>query len=88
MFNFFAHNKLLRSQYQQILHCTVFPYTAVRHLAARCLAVLAMLDLTGVMDMIVKNVIPLLGDTERDNFREGAIEVIASILYFERFPLY
>ena len=78
----------MKSQYQQILHCAVFPYTAVRHLAARCLAVLAMLDLTGVMDMIIKNIIPLLGDTEHDTFREGAIEVIASILILNNFLLH
>ncbi|EDV27672.1 uncharacterized protein TRIADDRAFT_53613 [Trichoplax adhaerens] len=76
------HEKVLRSQYQQILHCAIFPYTAVRHLAARCLAVLATLDLVGVMDMIIKKIIPALGDTERDAFREGSIEVIASIHAF------
>lgn len=63
------------------------PYRAVRHLASRCLAAFAKLDSVCVMEMIVKKVLPLLGATDSDTNRQGAVESIACIVEALQFDI-
>ncbi|XP_060522113.1 TATA-binding protein-associated factor 172 [Cylas formicarius] len=56
------------------------PYRAVRHLASRCLAVLAKLDSVQVMEVVVNRVLPKLGATDCDIDRQGAVEAIACVV--------
>ncbi|XP_045477599.1 TATA-binding protein-associated factor 172 isoform X2 [Harmonia axyridis] len=56
------------------------PYTAVRHLASRCLAIFAKIDSVKVMEMIVEKVLPKMESMDSDIVRQGAIEVIACIV--------
>ncbi|XP_018335221.1 TATA-binding protein-associated factor 172 [Agrilus planipennis] len=56
------------------------PYRAVRHLASRCLAVLAKLDSVPVMELVVSKVLPMLAATDSTFDRQGAVEAIACIV--------
>lgn len=56
------------------------PYRAVRHLASRCIAVLASLDSVPVMELVVSRALPLLGSTSNDIDRQGAVEAISCII--------
>lgn len=53
---------------------------AVRHMSARCIASLAVLDTENVMKTVVRTVLPLLAVTESDIKREGAAEAIFCIV--------
>lgn len=67
------------------------PYKAVRHMAARCIAVLASLDTEKVIVQVIRSVIPLLEATggegvssaapsELDSIRQGAAEALACLV--------
>ncbi|XP_017770468.1 PREDICTED: TATA-binding protein-associated factor 172 [Nicrophorus vespilloides] len=56
------------------------PYSAVRHLSSRCIAVLAKLDSVTVMESIVDKVLPLLDATDCEVKRQGAVEAIACMV--------
>ncbi|XP_055324394.1 TATA-binding protein-associated factor 172 [Sitodiplosis mosellana] len=65
------------------------PLKAVRHMAARCLATLALIDSSKVMDMIVKDGLIQLQTIENLIYRQGAVEAISCIvnkLQFEIVP--
>ena len=53
------------------------PYTAVRHMCGRCLGMLSRLLTSEVMERVVLEVLPLLGSTDNDCRRQGAVEAIA-----------
>ncbi|KAK9499893.1 hypothetical protein O3M35_002836 [Rhynocoris fuscipes] len=61
----------------QLIILLSHPYPAVRHMASRCIAVLATVDSLPVMTAIVEKVIPLLSVSNDDNSRRGAVETIA-----------
>ncbi|GJQ72210.1 hypothetical protein Trydic_g3301 [Trypoxylus dichotomus] len=63
------------------------PYKAVRHLAARCLAVFAKIDSVPVMELIVNKVLPMLGATTNEIDRQGAVEAIACIVEALQFDI-
>ncbi|CAH0564280.1 unnamed protein product [Brassicogethes aeneus] len=56
------------------------PYSAVRHLTARCLASFSKLDSVKVMEFVVTQVLPKLGATDSEIDRQGAVEAIACIV--------
>jgi TATA-binding protein-associated factor len=52
------------------------PFKAVRHMASRCLATVASINAKEVMGLVIRDLIPLLGQIESSINREGAIEAI------------
>ena len=60
--------------------CLEHPYTAVRHMAARALAAVCKVATAPTMNKVMETVVPLLGATDTDPKRQGAIEAVASIL--------
>ncbi|KAL0279382.1 UNVERIFIED_CONTAM: hypothetical protein PYX00_000958 [Menopon gallinae] len=54
--------------------------SAVRHMSARCIASLAVLDTENVMKAVVRTIVPLLAVTESDIKREGAAEAIFCVV--------
>ncbi|CAH0388988.1 unnamed protein product [Bemisia tabaci] len=63
------------------------PYSAVRHLASRCLAALSKIDSSLVMKDVINKVLLYLGASDCDSKREGAIEAIACILEKMQFEI-
>ena len=71
----------LQSRLPQLIACLKHRYTAVRHMAARCLGNLGKILTTDTMTCIIETVLPLLDSPSTDDVqREGAIEAMASIL--------
>ena len=71
----------LQSRLPQLIACLKHRYTAVRHMAARCLGNLGKILTADTMTCIVETVLPLLDSPgTTDVQREGAIEAMASIL--------
>ncbi|KAL3875984.1 hypothetical protein ACJMK2_033877, partial [Sinanodonta woodiana] len=77
------HNSLLLKVIDKLpklltyLHCK---YTAVRHMAARCLGVLSQLLPSEVMTFTIEKVLPLLEVSDNDTTRQGVSEAIANII--------
>lgn len=61
------------------------PLKAIRHMTARCLATLSLLDTQNVMVIVINLLIPLLGQIENAINREGAIEAITCIVHKMQF---
>lgn len=58
----------------------IHPYSAVRHMAARCLAASVELDSTITMTTVIKDILPLLDGADNDIKRKGAIEAVVCIV--------
>lgn len=58
----------------------IHPYSAVRHMTARCLAAFVELDSVTTMTIIIKEVLPLLDAADCDIKRKGAIEAVVCIV--------
>ena len=56
------------------------PYSAVRHMSARCLAALSKINSIAVMEMIVTKLIPNLSADRNEIVRQGVVEVISLII--------
>lgn len=56
------------------------PFSAVRHMASRCVATLAQIDPPRVMTVVINEVVPMLSMIENIVNREGSAEVIACIV--------
>lgn len=56
------------------------PFKAIRHMSARCLATLALINSKDVMVLVMNELIPLLSQIESSINREGAIEAITCIV--------
>lgn len=56
------------------------PLKAIRHMASRCVATLALIDAKQVMTMVISDLIPLLSQIESSINREGAAETITCIV--------
>ncbi|XP_017083593.2 TATA-binding protein-associated factor 172 [Drosophila eugracilis] len=56
------------------------PLKAVRHMAARCIAVLAEIDACQTMQFVVHDLLPLLGKIEQLIERQGAVEAIERVV--------
>lgn len=63
-----------------LLKCLVCSFTAIRHMAARCITSFARLHLHHTMQFILKQVLPFLGDSTSITHRQGAIEAVACLL--------
>lgn len=63
-----------------IVLCLQHPYSAVRHLAARCLGVLCTVSIEDTMRTVVKDVLPLMGTADVIRNRQGAIEAISCVI--------
>ncbi|XP_063229477.1 TATA-binding protein-associated factor 172 [Bacillus rossius redtenbacheri] len=77
-----VHSDLLPQLLECVPHlCALLthPYRAVRHMAARCTGTLASLSSVAVMSQVVDRVLPLLGATQLDACREGAVEALACV---------
>lgn len=70
-----------------LLACLCHPYRAVRHLASRCLAVLATLNSVTVMSAVVTKILPSLGAADNITRRQGAAEALACITDKLRFDI-
>lgn len=58
----------------------VHPYSAVRHIAARCLAASVELDSVTTMTIVINDILPLLDAADSDINRKGAIEAVVCIV--------
>lgn len=58
----------------------IHPYSAVRHIAARCLAASVELDSVITMTTIINDILPLLDAADCDIKRKGAIEAVVCIV--------
>lgn len=56
------------------------PYTAVRHMAARCVGVLSKIATMETMNKFLENVLPWLGAINDNTKQEGAIEALACVM--------
>ncbi|TRZ04212.1 hypothetical protein DNTS_006480, partial [Danionella cerebrum] len=68
---------LLLEQLPLLCTCLQHPYTAVRHMAARCLGVLSKIALLETMNVFLEHVLPWLGAIDDNTKQEGAIEALA-----------
>ncbi|KAI0226362.1 hypothetical protein LSAT2_023051 [Lamellibrachia satsuma] len=78
------HPKLhaqLQSRLPQLIACLKHRYTAVRHMAARCLGNLGKILTAETMTCVIETVLPLLDASHTiDIQREGAIEAMANLI--------
>lgn len=58
----------------------IHPYSAVRHIAARCLAASVELDSVTTMTVVINDILPLLDASDCDKKRKGAIEAVVCIV--------
>lgn len=58
----------------------IHPYSAVRHIAARCLAASVELDSVTTMTNVINDILPLLDAADCDVKRKGAIEAVVCIV--------
>uniref|UniRef100_A0A3B1JH18 B-TFIID TATA-box binding protein associated factor 1 n=1 Tax=Astyanax mexicanus TaxID=7994 RepID=A0A3B1JH18_ASTMX len=81
---------LLFEQLPLLCTCLHHPYTAVRHMAARCVGVLSKIATMETMNVFLERVLPWLGAIDDCTKQEGAIEAMACILQTgaNSFPLF
>lgn len=56
------------------------PYCAVRHMAARCIAVLAKRDLVSVVRKLPKSILPFVNAADSITKRQGGLEAVAALV--------
>lgn len=61
--------------------CLQHPYTAVRHMASRCVGVLSRIATMETMNVFLEKVLPWLSAIDSTK-QEGAIEALACILLY------
>ncbi|XP_037082092.1 TATA-binding protein-associated factor 172-like [Pollicipes pollicipes] len=71
---------LALSRLDRLRDCLCHGHKAVRHMAARCLAALARLDLHCAATYLVEHVLPLLGSGSSVATRQGAIEAVSCLV--------
>ncbi|XP_076831393.1 TATA-binding protein-associated factor 172 isoform X2 [Brachyhypopomus gauderio] len=71
---------LLLEQLPLLCACLQHPYTAVRHMAARCVGVLSKIATMETMNVFLERVLPWLGAIEDSTKQEGAIEAMACVM--------
>lgn len=79
--------QLMELSLQRLSVLLTHPYLAVRHMAARCLAVFAQIDSVVVMELVVSKVLPLLACADCETNRQGAVEAIACIVEALQFDI-
>uniref|UniRef100_A0A673HRS3 TATA-binding protein-associated factor 172-like n=1 Tax=Sinocyclocheilus rhinocerous TaxID=307959 RepID=A0A673HRS3_9TELE len=73
-------NPLLMEQLPLLCTCLQHPYTAVRHMAARCVGVLSKIATMETMNVFLEHVLPWLGAIDDSTKQEGAIEALACVM--------
>uniref|UniRef100_A0A671LNL0 TATA-binding protein-associated factor 172-like n=1 Tax=Sinocyclocheilus anshuiensis TaxID=1608454 RepID=A0A671LNL0_9TELE len=73
-------NPLLMEQLPLLCTCLQHPYTAVRHMAARCVGVLSKIATMETMNVFLEHVLPWLGAIDDNTKQEGAIEALACVM--------
>uniref|UniRef100_W5L4U2 B-TFIID TATA-box binding protein associated factor 1 n=1 Tax=Astyanax mexicanus TaxID=7994 RepID=W5L4U2_ASTMX len=71
---------LLFEQLPLLCTCLHHPYTAVRHMAARCVGVLSKIATMETMNVFLERVLPWLGAIDDCTKQEGAIEAMACVM--------
>ncbi|XP_048862553.1 TATA-binding protein-associated factor 172 isoform X1 [Brienomyrus brachyistius] len=71
---------LLLEHLPHLCTCLQHPYTAVRHMAARCLGVLSKIATMETMNVFLEKVLPWLGAIDDTTKQEGAIEAMACVM--------
>nr|XP_033799591.1 TATA-binding protein-associated factor 172 isoform X4 [Geotrypetes seraphini] len=71
---------LLIQNLPHLCTCLQHPYTAVRHMAARCIGVLSKIATMEIMNVFLKEVLPWLGAINDNTKQEGAIEALACVM--------
>ncbi|XP_047459924.1 TATA-binding protein-associated factor 172 [Mugil cephalus] len=71
---------LLMEHLPHLFTCLQHPYTAVRHMAARCVGVLSKIATLETMSSFLECVLPWLAAIEDCTKQEGAIEALACIM--------
>ncbi|XP_028845872.1 TATA-binding protein-associated factor 172 [Denticeps clupeoides] len=71
---------LLLEQLPHLFTCLQHPYTAVRHMAARCVGVFSKIATMQTMNVFLERVLPWLGAIENSTKQEGAIEALACVM--------
>lgn len=71
---------LLMEQLPLLCTCLQHPYTAVRHMAARCVGVLSKIATMETMNVFLEQVLPWLGAIDDNTKQEGAIEALACVM--------
>lgn len=71
---------LLLEQLAQLFLCLQHPYTAVRHMASRCVGVLCKISMLETMNRFLEGVLPWLAAIDDCTKQEGAIEALACVM--------
>ncbi|XP_034079596.1 TATA-binding protein-associated factor 172 isoform X1 [Gymnodraco acuticeps] len=71
---------LLLEHLPHLFTCLQHPYTAVRHMAARCVGVLSKIAMLETMNGFLECVLPWLAAIEDCTKQEGAIEALACVM--------
>uniref|UniRef100_A0A8C4F195 BTAF1 RNA polymerase II, B-TFIID transcription factor-associated n=1 Tax=Dicentrarchus labrax TaxID=13489 RepID=A0A8C4F195_DICLA len=71
---------LLLEHIPHLFTCLQHPYTAVRHMAARCVGVLSKIAMLETMNSFLECVLPWLAAIEDCTKQEGAIEALACVM--------
>ncbi|XP_054654807.1 TATA-binding protein-associated factor 172 isoform X1 [Dunckerocampus dactyliophorus] len=71
---------LLLEHLPHLFTCLQHPYTAVRHMAARCVGVLSKISMLETMDAFLECVLPWLAAIDDCTKQEGAIEALACVM--------
>uniref|UniRef100_A0A8C6ULC0 BTAF1 RNA polymerase II, B-TFIID transcription factor-associated n=1 Tax=Neogobius melanostomus TaxID=47308 RepID=A0A8C6ULC0_9GOBI len=71
---------LLLEQLAQLFLCLQHPYTAVRHMASRCVGVLCKISMLETMNCFLERVLPWLAAIDDCTKQEGAIEALACVM--------
>ncbi|KAK3090954.1 hypothetical protein FSP39_016028 [Pinctada imbricata] len=77
------HSSLLKKVMEKLhllCQCLKSTYTAVRHMAARCVAALGIVRCHDIMEFVVEEVTPLLGASDRVTWRQGGMEAVANVI--------
>lgn len=64
----------------QLFLCLQHPYTAVRHMASRCVGVLCKISMLETMNCFLERVLPWLAAIDNCTKQEGAIEALACVM--------
>uniref|UniRef100_A0A6Q2Y175 BTAF1 RNA polymerase II, B-TFIID transcription factor-associated n=1 Tax=Esox lucius TaxID=8010 RepID=A0A6Q2Y175_ESOLU len=71
---------LLLDRLASLFTCLQHPYTAVRHMAARCVGVLSKIATMETMHLFLERVLPWLGCIGDSTKQEGAMEAMACVI--------
>ncbi|XP_075072265.1 TATA-binding protein-associated factor 172 isoform X2 [Mixophyes fleayi] len=71
---------LLLQHLPHLFMCLQHPYTAVRHMASRCVGVMSRIATMETINVFLEKVLPWLGAIDDNTKQEGAIEALACVM--------